>query len=43
MAADETPVADRLATSVIVIRIDPDLGLQGLDEIAETLREAVTA
>lgn len=42
MEADETPVADRLATSVIVIRIDPDLGLQGLDEIAETLREAVT-
>lgn len=41
MEADETPVADRLASSVVVIRLDPDLGLQGLDDIAAALRSAV--
>ncbi|OZA75529.1 MAG: DegT/DnrJ/EryC1/StrS aminotransferase [Caulobacter sp. 39-67-4] len=41
MEADETPVADRLASSVVVIRLDPDLGLQALDDIAAALRSAV--
>ncbi|WP_426000274.1 DegT/DnrJ/EryC1/StrS family aminotransferase [Caulobacter sp. DWR1-3-2b1] len=41
MDADETPVADRLASSVVVIRLDPDLGLQALDDIAAVLRSAV--
>lgn len=41
MAADDTPVADRLAGSVVVIRIDPDLGLQALDDIAAVLRSVV--
>ncbi|WP_419319992.1 DegT/DnrJ/EryC1/StrS family aminotransferase [Caulobacter sp. ErkDOM-E] len=41
MDADETPVADRLAGSVVVIRIDPDLGLEALDDIAAVLRTAV--
>ncbi len=41
IATDDTPVADRLEGSVIVVRIDPDLDIQGLDDLAEALRSAV--
>jgi dTDP-4-amino-4,6-dideoxygalactose transaminase len=41
MAADETPVADRLAGSTVVLRVDSDIDLAGLDDIAAALRGAV--
>lgn len=40
-ATDDTPVADRLAGSVVVVRIDPDLDIAGLDDLAAALRSAV--
>ncbi len=41
IAADRTPIADRLEGSVIVVRIDPDMDLAGLDDLAAALRSAV--
>jgi len=41
LATDSTPVADRLAQSVIVLRIDPELDIPALDELAAVLRSAV--
>jgi len=41
LASDSAPVADRLSASVIVLRIDPELDIPALDDLAAVLRSAV--
>jgi dTDP-4-amino-4,6-dideoxygalactose transaminase len=41
IATDDTPIADRLEGSVVVVRIDPEVDLTGLDDLAAALRSAV--
>lgn len=42
-AAAALPVAEQLAGSTVVIRIDPDLDIKGLDDLADAVRNAVMA
>jgi hypothetical protein len=41
ISSDDTPIADRLEGSVVVVRIDPEVDLTGLDDLAAALRSAV--
>lgn len=41
LAADDTPVADHLAASTVVITLDPNLDIEGLDRLCDALRDAV--
>jgi dTDP-4-amino-4,6-dideoxygalactose transaminase len=41
LAADETPNADHLAASTVVLSLDPGLDIEGLDRLCDALREAV--
>lgn len=41
LAADDTPTADHLAASTVVIALDPNLDIEGLDRLCDALREAV--
>ncbi|NQE61070.1 DegT/DnrJ/EryC1/StrS family aminotransferase [Caulobacter sp. RHG1] len=41
LAADDTPTADHLAASTVVITLDPNLDIEALDRLCDALREAV--
>ena len=41
LAADDTPVADHLAASTVVLTLDPNLDIEALDRLCDTLRDAV--
>jgi dTDP-4-amino-4,6-dideoxygalactose transaminase len=41
LAADDTPTADHLAASTVVIALDPNLDIEGLDRLCDALRDAV--
>ena len=41
LAADDTPIADHLAASTVVVTLDPNLDIEGLDRLCDALREAV--
>lgn len=41
LATDDTPVADHLAASTVVISLDPDLDIEAMDRLCDALREAV--
>jgi len=41
LVADDTPNADHLAASTVVIALDPSLDIEGLDRLCDALREAV--
>ncbi len=41
LVADDTPTADHLAASTVVIALDPDLDIEGLDHLCDVLRDAV--
>lgn len=39
--ADDTPIADHIAASSVVIQLDPGLDIEGLDRLCDALREAL--
>lgn len=39
--ADDTPTADHIAASTVVIQLDPGLDIEGLDRLCDALREAL--
>ena len=41
VATDDTPTADHLAASTVVITLDPNLDIEGLDRLCDALRDAV--
>jgi dTDP-4-amino-4,6-dideoxygalactose transaminase len=41
LAADDTPTADHLAASTVVLTLDPNLDIEGLDRLCDALRDAV--
>ncbi len=41
LATDETPTADHLAASTVVLTLDPDLDIEALDRLCDALRDAV--
>jgi dTDP-4-amino-4,6-dideoxygalactose transaminase len=41
LEADDTPTADHLAASTVVITLDPNLDIEGLDRLCDALRDAV--
>ncbi|WP_297512730.1 DegT/DnrJ/EryC1/StrS family aminotransferase [uncultured Caulobacter sp.] len=41
LASDETPIADHLAASTVVVTLDPDLDVESLDRLCDALRAAV--
>jgi dTDP-4-amino-4,6-dideoxygalactose transaminase len=41
LAHDETPNADHLAASTVVIALDPTLDVESLDRLCDALRDAV--
>ena len=41
LVADDTPTADHLAASTVVIALDPSLDIEGLDRLCDALRDAV--
>lgn len=41
LAADDTPIADRLAASTVVLTLDPSLDIEALDRLCDALRDAV--
>ncbi|UAL11392.1 DegT/DnrJ/EryC1/StrS family aminotransferase [Caulobacter segnis] len=41
LSADNTPVADRLAASTVVLTLDPNLDILALDHLCDALRDAV--
>lgn len=38
---DDTPIADHIAASTVVLTLDPNLDIEGLDRLCDALREAV--
>lgn len=38
---DDTPIADHIAASTVVITLDPNLDIEGLDRLCDALRDAV--
>jgi dTDP-4-amino-4,6-dideoxygalactose transaminase len=41
LATDDTPVADHLAASTVMLTLDPNLDIEALDRLCDTLRAAV--
>ncbi|USQ96954.1 DegT/DnrJ/EryC1/StrS family aminotransferase [Caulobacter sp. RL271] len=41
LVADDTPAADRLAASTVVLTLDPNLDIEALDRLCDALRDAV--
>lgn len=39
--ADDTPTADHLAASTVVLTLDPNMDIEGLDRLCDALRDAV--